>query len=337
MTVLLSGGIDSAVVTALLSNERVPVNTLFVDYGQPAASAERRSSGAIAERFGLDHQSLSIDGLQIPSEGEISGRNDFLVAAAQIACSAGHIALGTHAGTGYADCSPEHAEAWQHLLDVQHYGCKRIITPLMHLQKADVLALAIDLGVPLELTHSCERGRRPAALAGRARTERRSMTPTSRNIRLGGQQFTTPLLIPSVSSRGFPLDSNGLAESSLLVELARDALTEALLVSAYDICHDHLTFGIGVEGGNDTGLVDQLRLLVVDSGGYETGADFESGHVERTDRPARPFVHQDFLDLAGRLPDRPLLVVSYDGPDLERGTYEDQRGEHRTSSDRDRA
>jgi 7-cyano-7-deazaguanine synthase in queuosine biosynthesis len=52
--VLLSGGVDSALVASLLCREGWSVQALWVDYGQPAAAAERAASRAIARQYGLE-------------------------------------------------------------------------------------------------------------------------------------------------------------------------------------------------------------------------------------------------------------------------------------------
>jgi 7-cyano-7-deazaguanine synthase len=158
--VLLSGGIDSAVVAALLApNEEV--KALFVDYGQPAASAERSSSTAIARHFGLAYREAAVNGITVPTGGEIPGRNDLLIALAAAVEPNVNIAVGVHGGSDYADCSPEFIENWQVSLDLQHGGTVRVTAPLINLTKADVIALGRDLAVPLALTYSCERSSSP--------------------------------------------------------------------------------------------------------------------------------------------------------------------------------
>jgi len=152
--VLLSGGVDSAVVLALLA-DREP-HALWVDYGQPAAAAERRASRSIASHYSVRWLEVSLAGLQPPAAGEFPGRNDLLVAAAVSASGAASVALGIHAGTGYVDCSPGWAAAWQQLLDRQHHGRASLLAPLVDFSKAQVYALAADLAVPVALTHSCE-------------------------------------------------------------------------------------------------------------------------------------------------------------------------------------
>jgi 7-cyano-7-deazaguanine synthase len=54
---LLSGGLDSA----SLAFEIRPEYSLFIDYGQRAALAERDAAGAIADELGINHTSLKID------------------------------------------------------------------------------------------------------------------------------------------------------------------------------------------------------------------------------------------------------------------------------------
>lgn len=151
---LLSGGVDSAVVLALLAN-RSPT-AVWVDYGQPSAAAEREASEALARHYAAPWSTVRIGGLEPPAAGVFSARNDLLVAAARTAAGGSSVAVGVHAGTGYADCSPTWAAAWQSLLDAQDGGRTGLLAPLLELTKAEVLRLAWDLAVPLAMTHSCE-------------------------------------------------------------------------------------------------------------------------------------------------------------------------------------
>lgn len=159
--VLLSGGVDSALVAGLLADAGVPASALFVDYGQPAGVAEQAASRAVAAHLTLPWRKITVTGLAVPAAGEIAGRNDLLLATAAAAAPGCDLAVGVHAGTGYADCSPAHRDAWQALLDRQHAGTVRILAPLLDLSKGEVLALAADSGIPFALTHSCEAGDRP--------------------------------------------------------------------------------------------------------------------------------------------------------------------------------
>lgn len=156
MTVLLSGGIDSATATALMLREKWPVDAIFVDYGQPPADAERRASEAVARAFDLPWRELSVASLDVTPFVEMPGRNDMLISLAGVASPHSHIATGVHGGSPYADCSPSHVEAWQRLFDLQFGGGRQVVTPLIHMSKADVFAVAVELSVPVDLTWSCE-------------------------------------------------------------------------------------------------------------------------------------------------------------------------------------
>ena len=153
---LLSGGIDSSTVAGLLVDEGSSVEAVFVGYGQLALREERQASQRIASHFRLPWIEIDIQGLHTPAFSETRGRNDLLLAVASAASAAEAIAIGIHAGTPYADCSPVHAAAWQMLLDTQHRGARRLIAPLQTMTKLEVVALARGLNVPLPETYSCE-------------------------------------------------------------------------------------------------------------------------------------------------------------------------------------
>jgi 7-cyano-7-deazaguanine synthase len=161
--VLLSGGLDSACVLA----ERVEVGAepiaLFIDYGQPAAAIERSASRRLAEHFGAARGEVGVEGIELPA-GEIAGRNALLVHLALTWLGNGGartIYLGIHAGTGYRDCSPEFLEETQRSLDFQSGGAARLVAPFVNWPKELVVARALKLGVPVDMTHSCERAEIP--------------------------------------------------------------------------------------------------------------------------------------------------------------------------------
>ncbi|MBN6812937.1 7-cyano-7-deazaguanine synthase [Kocuria marina] len=173
VAVLLSGGIDSTLVVDLVLQSHRHVTALFIDYGQQSVGAERKASQEIATHFGISWSSVTIGGISTAA-GEIPGRNDLLIAAASVAYPRHSIAIGTHAGTGYSDCSPEHGAAWQGLLDVQYAGVVQLLAPLASLSKAEVVALALDRRIPLGHTYSCEAASVPCE-ACRSCADRRSL------------------------------------------------------------------------------------------------------------------------------------------------------------------
>jgi 7-cyano-7-deazaguanine synthase len=118
----------------------------------------------VAAHYAVPWTSIAIGGLQPPTTGEFPGRNDLLVAAAGTATGGASIAIGIHAGSGYADCSPEWAAMWQALLDTQHHGRAALLAPLCALSKAQAYELARDNCVPTHLTYSCEAGVDPCGV-----------------------------------------------------------------------------------------------------------------------------------------------------------------------------
>lgn len=69
--------------------------------------------------------------------------------------------------SGYPDCRPELIAAFQQVLNVgTKFGVEghpvQILTPLLHLTKAQIVRLGLELGAPLHLTYSCYTGTRPS-------------------------------------------------------------------------------------------------------------------------------------------------------------------------------
>lgn len=161
--VLLSGGIDSA---CLLADPTVHDGTsaaLFVDYGQPVAQTEHECSARIASHYSAPWASIEINGLRV-EHGEIPGRNALLAHLALThlgAPGSACIYLAIHAGTPYRDCTAQFIEETQRSLDFQSGGAVRLVAPYVAWPKQQLIEHALQLGVPLELTHSCERSTAP--------------------------------------------------------------------------------------------------------------------------------------------------------------------------------
>lgn len=85
----------------------------------------------------------------------------FLSIAAALAekehCDAIFIGVVQEDGSGYPDCSAEFIGAFERALELgtSRDFHPRIKTPLVHLSKAQIVSLALGIGVPLELTWSC--------------------------------------------------------------------------------------------------------------------------------------------------------------------------------------
>lgn len=62
------------------------------------------------------------------------------------------------AGSAYADCSPEFADAMNKAINIGTYGKIRVRRPLIYMNKAEVVKTGIKLKAPFELTWSCYHG-----------------------------------------------------------------------------------------------------------------------------------------------------------------------------------
>jgi hypothetical protein len=138
-----------------------------------------------------------------------------------------------------------------------------------------------------------------------------------------------PILIPSLSSKGFPIDDDGRSEVAPVLELAHSDMTESVLISAYDLHHRLLgekdwSQDIAKYSNSPLGTPS---LVVLDSGGYELSDDFESGEPSRGPRFPKEFSFDEYVNLVDSFPkEANLLVVSYDRPSKSRPTYAAQRG-----------
>ena len=74
-----------------------------------------------------------------------------------------NIYYGAHAddaaGSAYADCSPEFAEAMDQAINIGTYHKISVCRPLINMNKAEVVKLGLELKVPYELTWSCYEGK----------------------------------------------------------------------------------------------------------------------------------------------------------------------------------
>lgn len=192
--VLLSGGLDSAVVLAsVIASKQYLVTTLSFDYGQ-RHGAELGAAAAIScyyqhtsritgnvlieldkNFFRRSGSSLTNNRKEIPtnrSEKEMAngipssyvpGRNTIFLSHALSyaeANGANEIYIGANAldYSGYPDCRPDYIEAFERMANLAIAPEARPIevnAPLISLHKKDIIKLGTDLGVPFELTVSC--------------------------------------------------------------------------------------------------------------------------------------------------------------------------------------
>lgn len=158
--VLLSGGIDSSCCIAFYQQAGLDVSGVFVDYGQPVREREEQSARAIAHYYSIPLHVVRSTGPAQISEGEIAGRNAFLVFAAflHVPLQSVLIALGIHAGSPYYDCSAHFIGHLNALLSGYSDGRASVAAPFLEWSKKAVFDFCREAKVPVELTWSCEVG-----------------------------------------------------------------------------------------------------------------------------------------------------------------------------------
>ena len=181
--VLVSGGMDSAVVLAIAREQGFAVHALSVAYGQrhtselDAAAALATGQGAVAHKVvGVDLRAIGgsalTDDIDVPEPGSagvpvtyVPARNTIMLSIAlgwAEVLGAADIFCGVNAVdySGYPDCRPEFITAFERLANlatkagVDGAGI-RVHAPLQHLSKGDIVREGLRLGVDFAQTVSC--------------------------------------------------------------------------------------------------------------------------------------------------------------------------------------
>ena len=205
--VLLSGGVDSATCLALAVSQYTSQNVaaLRVFYGQRHAK-ELECSRKVAEHYGVKPYDLDLSACfteagcplleknheaQLPTgsyaqqqrnaEGVVGTyvpfRNGLMLSAATSMAMGIFpddevgLYIGAHAddaaGNAYPDCSEDFALAMKQAIKIGTYGRVNLVAPLVNMNKAQVVSLGLDLGVPYQMTWSCYAGgERPCGKCG---------------------------------------------------------------------------------------------------------------------------------------------------------------------------
>jgi 7-cyano-7-deazaguanine synthase len=181
--VLVSGGMDSAVVLALARERGLECHALSVSYGQrhgselQAAAELATAQGAIAHKVvNVDLRSIGGSALtadiDVPETGGagipvtyVPARNTIMLSVAlgwAEVLGAGEIHCGVNAVdySGYPDCRPEFIAAFERLAALAtRAGVEgaplRVLAPLMRMSKADIVREGMRLGVDFARTVSC--------------------------------------------------------------------------------------------------------------------------------------------------------------------------------------
>jgi 7-cyano-7-deazaguanine synthase len=178
--VLLSGGLDSAVLVAEEA-ARGSVQPIYVSVGLAWEDAERRTIARLLQSGGLGSSvhpiaALSVDmtdvyptahwavegrppGYHTPDEDVyLPGRNIVLLSKAGVYCAMariGRLVLGTLDHNPFPDATPAFRAAMASALSTGLEHELQIDAPYANLGKSEVIRRGIALGLPLELTLSC--------------------------------------------------------------------------------------------------------------------------------------------------------------------------------------
>ena len=181
--VLVSGGMDSAVVLAIARARGFETYALSVRYGQrhsaelDAAARNAASLGAVAHKvvevdlrsIGGSALTADIDVPESPSEGipvtYVPARNTIMLSVAlgwAEVLGARDLFCGVNAVdySGYPDCRPEFIAAFERLANLAtkagvEEGGLKVHAPLIAMSKADIVVEGLRLGVDFAQTVSC--------------------------------------------------------------------------------------------------------------------------------------------------------------------------------------
>ncbi len=180
IAVLVSGGLDSAVLLGTAARRRPAVYPLYVRTGLAWEDAERDCLGRflgelrepglrplvtldlpVADLYG-DHWSLTghdVPGADTPDEAVyLPGRNVLLLSKALLWChlhGVPALALATLAANPFPDATPEFFQSFAAAVNSAVGGWAEVVTPFAGLSKAEVIRRGRDL--PLRHTLSCLR------------------------------------------------------------------------------------------------------------------------------------------------------------------------------------
>jgi len=199
VAVLLSGGLDSAVLTAHAARTAV-VQPIYVSAGlsweaEETSLVERllksppfRSGVCALARLAVDATDIYPDahwarrgtppGYDTPdADVYLPGRNVLLLSKAGVLCALRgipRIAIGPLAGNPFPDATPEFLASMSQTLSLGLAHQLTIEAPFSGMHKEDVIALGASLGVRFELTLSCMKpaGGRHCGLCSKCRERR---------------------------------------------------------------------------------------------------------------------------------------------------------------------
>jgi 7-cyano-7-deazaguanine synthase len=183
--ILVSGGMDSCAVAAIMQARGLELNFLHTNYGQRTERKELECFHALADHFNVARRLVvdirhlaaiggssltdtnievtpaALDSGEVPSS-YVPFRNANILAIATSwaeVIGAGIIAIGAveEDSSGYPDCREVFYDAFQRTIDLgtRPETAIRIETPVIHMSKADIVGSGLEHNAPFQLTWSC--------------------------------------------------------------------------------------------------------------------------------------------------------------------------------------
>jgi hypothetical protein len=140
------------------------------------------------------------------------------------------------------------------------------------------------------------------------------MLAARRKFMIGQEEISTPILLPSYSSRASD------QSVSKVIAVTKEFVSGPILVSAYDICREKL---------NPSSLSFATHIFL-DSGGYEARDETDLSEVAAKPRVPKPWTIREYEGILEAWDfGRPTVVVSYDVPTRREGIKDQLKRAHR--------
>lgn len=185
--VLASGGLDSCVTTACAIHDGYEVSLLHINYGQRTQKREDKAFSDIADYYNIKNRmtvdidylvkiggssltdmSMKVEENHEPLSDEklpstyVPFRNANMISIAVswaevIGASKIYVGAVDEDSSGYPDCRQIFYDKFNDLLKValSPESSVEVVTPVIHLSKAEIVKKAVELKAPIHLTWSC--------------------------------------------------------------------------------------------------------------------------------------------------------------------------------------
>jgi hypothetical protein len=146
-----------------------------------------------------------------------------------------------------------------------------------------------------------------------------------------GQALDTPLLVPSISSKGFSIDDAGVSAVADPLAFAAPLIQDAMLISAYDLGHGLLPGAADLSVFPAKGPMSNPACVLVDSGQYEVAPAYDLSETYEFPYEPQAWNEEMLVVAISRLsPQLSAIIVNLD----RHGPVDNQIASARTFFDR---